>query len=81
MVLRASYALPEPIGADAIVTVPVDAAVAELSGELTSYEPPLLALTSVDASQTQRLTGLETISREDHAVDSASKMFYGMDQD
>ncbi|QHO90530.1 hypothetical protein CWT12_03120 [Actinomyces sp. 432] len=54
---------------------------AELSGELTSYEPPLEALTSVDASQTQRLTGLETASREDHAVDSASKMFLGMDED
>ncbi|SDM95847.1 hypothetical protein [Actinomyces ruminicola] len=57
------------------------ATAAELGGELASYEPPLLALTNAAASQTQRLTGLETVTRQDNAVDAASKVFYGMDKE
>ncbi len=80
-VLRASYPIPEPVAADTILAIPIVATAAELSGELASYEPPLLALTNAAASQTQRLTGLETVSRQDNAVDAASKVLYGMGEE
>ncbi|WP_210578261.1 hypothetical protein [Actinomyces succiniciruminis] len=80
-VLRASYPIPEPVAADTILVIPIVAKTVELSGELASYEPPLLALTNADASQTQRLTGLETATREDNAVDAASKVLYGMGEE
>ncbi|WP_128683297.1 hypothetical protein [Actinomyces qiguomingii] len=79
-VLRASYPIPEPVAADTILVIPIMASAAELSGELASYEPALLALTNAGASSNQRLTGLETATREDNAVDVASKVFYGMDE-
>lgn len=80
-VRRASYPIPEPVGADTILVIPIVATAAELSGDLDAYEPPLVALTNADGSQTQRLTGLETTTREDNAVDAASKVLYGMEED
>ena len=77
-VLRASYPLPDAVGAQDVLTIPVLATLADLNGELPAYEPPLLALTNAEASSTQRLTGLEAATREDNAFDTASRARYGM---
>ncbi|WP_159097680.1 MULTISPECIES: hypothetical protein [unclassified Actinomyces] len=45
------------------------------------YRRPALRRAIAGASQTQRLTGLETATREDNAVDAASKVLYGMDEE
>ncbi len=77
-VLRASYPLPDAVGTQDVLTIPVLATLADLNGELPAYEPPLLALTNAEASSTQRLTGLEAATREDNAFDTASRARYGM---
>ena len=77
-VLRASYPLPDAVGAQDVLAIPVLATLADLNGELPAYEPPLLALTNAEASSTQRLTGLEAATREDNAFDTASRARYGM---
>lgn len=77
-VLRATYTLPSPIEPQSILTVPVSATTIELSGELTDYQPHLLALANPDASGTQRLTGLESTTREDHATDADTRERFGM---
>lgn len=77
-VLRASYPLPDAVGAQDVLAIPVLATLADLGDELPAYEPPLLALTNAEASSTQRLTGLEAATREDNAFDTASRARYGM---
>lgn len=77
-VLRATYTLPSPIEPQDIFTVPVSATTVELNGELTDYQLPLLVLSNPDASATQRLTGLESTTREDNAIDTVTRERYGM---
>ena len=77
-VLRASYPLPDAVGAQEVLAIPVFTTLADLGDELPAYEPPLLALTNAEASSTQRLTGLEAATREDNAFDTASRARYGM---
>jgi len=76
--LRATYALPSPLEAHNILSVPVSATTIELNGEMQDYQLPLLLLANPDASATQRLTGLESTTREDNAVDKATRERYGM---
>lgn len=77
-VLRATYALPSPLEAQNILSVPVSATTIELNGEMQDYQLPLLLLANPDASATQRLTGLESTTREDNAVDKATRERYEM---